>query len=123
MAWIGKDGSDGSEGKEDTQKMLGMRMLDLDSWMLPKIPTMRKNFRVEVKPSKKIKTKIQKVSDDYWEHANAFGLVDSIYVDADGTSVLILNVNDKKEAEELINNDPFIKAGEYKVISLNEIKS
>ncbi|WP_416795881.1 hypothetical protein [Ciceribacter azotifigens] len=119
MSQYGKDGSDGKEGskdgKDDAARLAGIAAISLpmERFGAGRVDFKRHFFRVDLKQKPDASADLLRKSDEYWQAASAYGLVDSVTRLSDGSVHLVLSLKDEGEIKDLVAADPGIAAGAF----------
>jgi len=118
MSQYGKDGSDGKEGssdgkegKDDAARLAGIEAisLPLERFGAGRADFKRRFFRVDLKQKPDASADLLRKSDEYWQAASAYGLVDSVTRLSDG-SVHPSVVEGRRRDQDLVAADPGVEA-------------
>lgn len=123
MAWIGSDGSEGKEGKEDGNQMASLKDRVLRTSTLPsRLPVTRTFIQVDLVGAKGLDPRQMASSNEYWQNARAFGLVEGSLQSPSGDTSLFLVVSSEDEAQRLVKSDPLVASGAFAEISYRAVK-
>ncbi|RYC15242.1 hypothetical protein [Ciceribacter ferrooxidans] len=112
----GKEGgSDGKEGKDDAARLAGIEAISLPMERFGKGRTdfKRHFFRVDLKQKPDASADLLRKSDEYWQAASDYGLVDSVTRLPDGSVHFVLSLKDEGEIKDLVAADPGVEAGAF----------
>ena len=70
-------------------------------------------FRVDLKQNPDASAELLRKSDEYWQAASDYGLLDSVTRLPDGSVHLVLSLKEEGEIKDLVAGDPGVEAGAF----------